>query len=91
MTFNLTTLVGLLASSLTALSLLPQLIKIVKEKKAGDISLLMLVILFAGIAGWIWYGALKEDWIIIIANSISIVINSVIVVLTIKYSKKHYL
>ena len=44
----------------------------------------MLVLLFAGVAaGWIWYGALRGDWTIIISNSISVLINIVIVVLTI--------
>lgn len=87
MEINLPTLVGLIASTLTTLSLLPQLVKLAKEKKAGAISLSMLAILFAGIAGWIYYGILKEDWIIIIANSVSLVINFIIVVLTLKYKK----
>jgi MtN3 and saliva related transmembrane protein len=42
-----------------------------KEKKANDVSLGMLAILFAGLGMWIYYGYLKKDLIIIIANSFS--------------------
>ena len=54
--------VGIGAGICTAVSLLPQLIKIIKEKKANDISYIMLFVLLAGIGGWIWYGILKEDY-----------------------------
>lgn len=77
-----------MASVCTATSLIPQLIKIIRDKKADDISLPMLAILFAGVALWIWYGVLKNDLIIIISNAISLTLNAVIVVLSLKYSKK---
>jgi MtN3 and saliva related transmembrane protein len=78
----------MLASSCTASSLLPQLIKIIKERKATDISLLMLAVLFAGLLLWIYYGILKTDWIIIISNGVSLVINVMIVFFTLKYRHK---
>lgn len=77
-----------MASICTATSLIPQLIKIIRDKKADDISLPMLAILFAGVALWIWYGVMKNDLIIIISNAISLMLNAVIVVLSVKYSKK---
>ena len=85
MTF--TTIVGLLASVGTSSSMLPQLFKIIKEKKAEAISLGMLLVLFAGLALWIWYGVLQEDVILIIANSFSLLVNIVLAILTIKYKK----
>jgi MtN3 and saliva related transmembrane protein len=87
MNVSLPMAIGLLASCFTALSLLPQLIKLWKEKKAENISIPMLAILFAGLALWIYYGIIKEDWILIIANSISLSMNVVVVVLTLKYKK----
>lgn len=81
-------IVGVVASVCTATSLIPQLIKIIRDKKADDISLPMLAILFAGVALWIWYGVLKNDLIIIISNAISLTLNAVIVVLSLRYSKK---
>jgi len=80
-----TTIVGIIASVLTATASIPQLIKIVKNKEAKDISFLMVSILIAGLATWIVYGILKEDIIIIIANSIPCVVNALIAALKIYY------
>lgn len=85
MTF--TTVVGLLASIGTSVSLLPQLFKIIKEKQAEAISLGMLLVLFAGLSLWIWYGILQKDMILIIANAFSLLINIILAILTIKYKK----
>ncbi len=82
------TIVGLIASIFTGVSLLPQLIKIIKEKKAEAISLGMLAVLFIGLCGWVYYGILKEDWIIIISNSFSLLVNLLICIFSIKYKKK---
>ena len=84
----LITIIGVTASACTAFSLLPQLIKLLKEKEAENISLGMLAILFAGLGLWIYYGVLKKDWIIIISNSISFILNVVLVFFAIKYKKK---
>ena len=81
------TITGIAASVFTAVCLLPQLIKILKEKKAEDVSLLMLAALFIGLGLWIYYGILKNDLIIIISNSFSIIVNSIIVFFTLKYKK----
>ena len=82
------TLVGVAASVLTAFSLLPQLIKIIKEKKADDVSLGMLLILLAGLSLWIIYGFMIEDKIIIFSNIFSVVINVFVLVLTIIFKNK---
>lgn len=66
---NTITIVGVIASICTAVSMVPQLIKLIKEKKADDISVFMLVVLFVGVGCWVMYGILKTDWIIIISNS----------------------
>jgi MtN3 and saliva related transmembrane protein len=46
------TIVGIAASIGTAVSLIPQLIKIIKEKRAEAISFGMMIILFAGLGLW---------------------------------------
>lgn len=78
-------IIGIVAGICTGVSLLPQLIKIIKEKKADDISFFMLFILMAGLAGWVWYGILKEDFPIIITNSFSFLMNCAIIFFRIKY------
>ena len=82
------TLVGVAASVLTAFSLLPQLIKIIKEKKADDVSLGMLLILLAGLSLWIVYGFMIEDKIIIFSNIFSVVINVSVLILTIIFKNR---
>ena len=88
MNVSVVTVIGTVASVGTALSMLPQLTKLIKEKKAEDISLYMLFVLFLGVSCWIVYGILKNDWIIIISNSFSFVINLSLTVLTLKYKAK---
>jgi len=85
---NIITIIGILASICTAISLVPQLIKLLKEKKAQNISLLMLAVLFAGVGLWIYYGILKKDFIIIVSNSFSLLVNAMLAGLTIKYKTK---
>lgn len=80
--------IGIGAGVCTAISLLPQLFKIVKEKKADDISYFMLFILLAGLGGWIWYGILKNDYPIIITNGFSFLVNLLVIGFSIKYKNK---
>jgi MtN3 and saliva related transmembrane protein len=85
---NYTTIIGILASTFTSLALLPQLIKLIRERKAEDISLIMLTVLFIGLGFWIYYGILIEDWIVIIANTIALLINLITGILATMYSKR---
>jgi MtN3 and saliva related transmembrane protein len=81
-------IIGIGASVFTAASTLPQLLKILKEKKANDISIPMLILLFIGLSLWVCYGIKKTDWIIIISNAFSLVINILLVILSIKHKNK---
>ena len=68
--------------------MLPQLIKVIKEKEAEDISILMLVVLMAGIALWVVYGIFREDWPIIITNSFSLLVNITLTFFRVKYRNR---
>jgi len=85
---NTVQVIGIIAGACTSISLLPQLIKTIKEKKDGDISYFMLGILLIGIGLWIWYGLLKEDYPIIVTNAISFVLNSLVIFFNLYYRKK---
>ena len=85
---NIISIVGVIASICTAVSMVPQLIKLIKEKKADDISIFMLLVLFIGVGCWVAYGILKKDWIIIISNSFSFIVNMLLTLLTIKFKAK---
>lgn len=83
-----TTIIGIIASAGTAISLLPQLVKIIKEKKAEGTSTAMILILLTGLGFWIYYGLVKDDWIIVVSNTIALLINISILVLSIVFKKK---
>jgi len=85
---NTETIIGIAASACTAASLIPQLAKVLKEKKAENVSLVMLVVLFVGLGLWVNYGILKKDQIIIISNLFSFIVNILLAIFAIKYKKK---
>lgn len=80
--------IGIVAGLLTSISMLPQLIKIIKQKKAKEVSLLMLGVLTTGNIMWVIYGFMREDWPIIVTNFISITINSITAFYRIKYKNR---
>jgi MtN3 and saliva related transmembrane protein len=84
---NWTQIIGLAAGVLTSTSLVPQVVKTIKEKKAEDVSLLMLVVLGMGIALWIVYGVKKNDLPIIATNAFSLLVNITMVIVGMKYKK----
>ncbi len=79
---------GLVAGALTTISFLPQLVKIIKNKSAKDVSLLMFLVFTLGILLWLVYGILTLTLAIIIANSITIVLALSILILKVKYDRE---
>jgi MtN3 and saliva related transmembrane protein len=79
--------IGLAAGVCTAISLLPQLIKIVREKRAEQLSLFYLFTLLLGLGLWIAYGVLRSDLPIILTNIASALLNVSVIVLSVKYRK----
>lgn len=80
-------ILGLTAGLLTSISSLPQLLKILKEKKVENVSKLMFWVLVAGVGLWAVYGFMKNDLPIIITNILSLIINFIVLVLRYKYSR----
>lgn len=80
--------IGIVAGLMTSISMLPQLIKIIKQKKAKEVSLLMLSVLTVGNSLWVVYGFMREDWPIIVTNFISITINSITAFYRIRYKDR---
>ena len=83
---NTTQWFGIAAGIMTAVSMLPQLIKIIKGKKADDVSVIMLMVLIVGLGLWVVYGFMREDWPIILTNSFSFLLNLLVLTLRIKFS-----
>lgn len=79
--------IGLAAGIFTACSMMPQLIKLIRNKKSEELSLTYLMILFAGIALWVWYGTLRDDIPIIATNAVSLFLNTLMIILAIRYKR----
>ena len=58
-------ILGLVAGVLTSVSMIPQLIKVIREKNVEDISLLMLPVLISGLSLWVWYGFEKDELLLL--------------------------
>jgi MtN3 and saliva related transmembrane protein len=69
---------GFVAAALTSLSYVPQIQKALPKDSTGDLSLKMLVALFAGLALWIVYGLIVEDIVIVIANCVGAALVAVV-------------
>jgi MtN3 and saliva related transmembrane protein len=79
------TIIGLVAATCTTISFVPQAIRIIKTKHTKDISLAMYSIFTTGIFLWLVYGILVKDLPLIIANVITLLLTSIILILKIKY------
>ncbi len=78
---------GYIAAILTTAAFLPQLIKTFKTKKADDVSLLTLIMFIIGVLGWIIYGFKISSMPILLANSITLILNLLILISKIYFSK----
>ena len=79
---------GYFAAILTTLAFLPQLIKTLKTKKAEDVSLTTLIMFLTGVLSWIIYGYKISSTPILLANIITFILNLLILIFKITFSKK---
>jgi MtN3 and saliva related transmembrane protein len=80
-----TTLIGLVAGTLTTISFLPQVMKAWKTKSTKDISAGMYTALSVGLSLWIFYGLSINSTPIIITNVISLILTVLVLLLKIKH------
>jgi MtN3 and saliva related transmembrane protein len=85
--FSFESIIGLVAGIFTGVSMLPQLLKIIQNKKAEEVSLVMIGVLLCGLGLWVYYGFLKEDFPIIITNAFSFCISSLVLFFKLYYKK----
>ncbi|MFP3598304.1 SemiSWEET transporter [Chryseobacterium sp. SIMBA_029] len=68
-------ILGIVAGVLTSVSMIPQLVKVIKEKNVEDISWIMILVLISGLSLWVWYGFLKNELPIILSNAFAVLVN----------------
>ena len=71
-------LVGFTAAFCTTIAFLPQAIKVIRTRDTSSLSLAMYAIFTLGVALWLAYGIIKNDWVIIMANVITLLLAVVI-------------
>tara|TARA_B100001113_G_scaffold18061_1_gene13444 strand:- start:713 stop:970 length:258 start_codon:yes stop_codon:yes gene_type:complete len=76
--------IGIIAAILTTSAFIPQVYKIYKEKKAQGVSLMMYLIMFVGVLLWLIYGVLIGSIAIIIANSVTAVLQLFVIIFKLK-------
>jgi MtN3 and saliva related transmembrane protein len=74
------TALGLFAGACTTLSFLPQVIRTLRTRHAGDLSAAWLLIFSVGTAAWLVYGILRSDIAVAGANGVTFVLVMMLVV-----------
>lgn len=78
-------MIGSIAACFTTLAFVPQAVKVIKTKDTAGISLGMYLMSVTGILLWAIHGLRIQDMALLIANSITFVLSSIILVYKLKY------
>ncbi len=81
---NWITIIGYIAATLTTVSFIPQALKVIKTKDTSGISLFMYCLFVIGTLLWLLFGIFSNNYPIMIANAITFVFASIILVYKIK-------
>jgi MtN3 and saliva related transmembrane protein len=77
--------VSALAALLTTAAFVPQALHIIRHRETKAISLVMYVAFASGVALWLLFGYLIDNWAIIVSNAITLVLTLAIVGMKIRY------
>ena len=79
------TIIGLIAAFCTSLSFVPQAVKVIKTNDTESLSLTMYSLFSFGILMWLIYGILLKDIPMLIANTITLVLALIILIMKIRH------
>jgi MtN3 and saliva related transmembrane protein len=85
---TLTDLLGYCAASLTTLSFLPQALLTLRTRNVAGISLGMYSAFTLGVALWLVYGLVLGQWPIVVANALTLLLASVILVMKVTVERQ---
>jgi MtN3 and saliva related transmembrane protein len=77
--------IGSAAATLTTTAFIPQAWKVWHTRHTADISLGMYILFTLGVALWLAYGIQLESWPIIIANTVTLLLAGIVLVLKIQF------
>ncbi len=81
-------IIGYSAAILTAFASGPQAVKVIRSGKTKDISTGTYSILVAGLILWIVYGIYKNDWPLILSNSVATLLSGTVLVAKLREKKR---
>lgn len=78
-------LVGYAAAACTTIAFLPQAWTALKTRDTKSLSLGMYIIFTIGVGLWLMYGVLRNDWALIAANAITVMLSLTILITKLRY------
>jgi MtN3 and saliva related transmembrane protein len=79
--------VGVIAALCSMSSFVPQIVKMVRERKAEAVSFPMYVVTVAGFVFWIAYGIAIVSWPVAVSNVVNLILAAAILALKMRFSK----
>lgn len=80
-------MLGIVAGMFTTASFLPQVIKTWKSRSAKDLSLGMFTLFCLGVALWLLYGFMVNDLPVIIANTVTLLLASTLLLFKLRWKE----
>lgn len=77
-------MIGYIAGALTTIAFAPQVLKALNSKSTKDVSLMMLLCSTSGMILWLFHGVQVKDTALILANTVSFILASILLGLKIK-------
>lgn len=88
MTPDATNLIGYAAATMTTISFLPQLIRVIRLRSAREISLLMFLVFSCGTFTWMVYGFLSHSPPVWIANVVTFTLSLSILIMKLRFDRE---
>jgi MtN3 and saliva related transmembrane protein len=85
---SIANLVGALAAICSMTSFAPQIVKIWRDRDAGEVSLAMYLVTVAGFCLWSGYGLLTASWPVTVSNLICLTMAAIVLALKWRFSRK---
>lgn len=78
-------MIGYVAATLTTVSFVPQVIKVLQTRSTKDVSLGMYGLFTLGVALWLVYGIMISAWPVILANAITCLLAGAVLIMKLIY------
>ncbi|MGZ3376323.1 MAG: SemiSWEET family sugar transporter [Phenylobacterium sp.] len=79
--------VGTVAALCSMSSFAPQIAKILRDRKAGEVSLVMYLVTVTGFSLWCAYGVLTRSWPVTVSNLVCLAMAATVLALKWRFSR----